>query len=804
MSNKRIGRSSFESSSQSLSWRDDDDDINLLGSSSSSLSNDKLTRFDNLLRRIENEREKIAASPHHRPSTPRLETIATPTTRSPYGGNRGENNTTPSSISGGDYDFARRARELRMSDGGTPKSRSSVIQNRVSGENTNMNTTPRSAGGRTPIKRVTVMERGAGGGMESYTTTSPMRSPSPMRSSPNIRSSSSVSPMRSNPSPINNSSQNDFKLQVSKFHDSLVSAHDTITTLEKDIRMLKKQVKEKDNCIDALDTRNKSLNETVVKLQGDNHTLLLEKEDITKRHTHEIDKLQVAFNKYQQDAQDINKISEECKSKVNTIQSEKQQLESAVNEKDNMITSLRQEIQRLNEELADGAFVRAKATKAEEQVTQLQLEVNKLNENSTSTNKVIVDLELRLKEKSDEYTKTVTEKDEIIATLQSELESKASSERLKDKSNLLGSQLGEAEAENEHLSFKLKDMEKRLLSTESTVTKKNEEIEKLETTILDNESREKDLKRTLEKEQEELQKQRTRFEQYDTNCAKEQETISALEQAIEDLEAAHNASNSEIFQLQAEKESLSATLDEAEAYMKMYSKDMQESQELKSMMCELQDINAELGQQLQTKDDEIRRNLKLVADKEAAISKLQRELSLKQTSEETQDETTKKLEELTIAYEHNEAELEHLRSNKSKMIETVSKLEEAIKESSFGLGDVQEKERQLKKSQEEAKQAKARVDELEEVVKSLQYHLNEVEEQKGNTGDEDSKELKKEVEVLKAKLNERDEQLVNAKNSIAEAQKMIFRLMGTVQELRKKSKGQQGGDEERSKPTFTC
>jgi len=755
MSSRRIGRSSFESSCQSLSWRDDDDDINIRGSSSSSsISNDKITKFDNLLRRIENEREKIA----HRPSTPRLETIATPTTRSPYGGNR---DTTPSSISGGDYDFARRARELRMSDGGTPKNRLSV-QNRVSDENTNMNTTPRSAGGRTPVKRVTVKE---GSGMESYTTTSP----------------------------TNNSSQNDFKLQVSKFHDSLVSAHDTITSLEKDIRMLKKQVKEKDNCIDALDTRNKSLNETVVKLQGDNHTLLLEKDDITKRHTHEIDKLQVAFNKYQQDAQDVNKINEECKSKVNTIQSEKQQLESAVNEKDNMITSLRQEIQCLNEELADGAFVRAKATKAEEQVTQLQLEVNKLNENSTSTNKVIVDLELRLKEKSDEFTKAITEKDEMIATLQSELESKASSERLKDKSNLLESQLDEVKAENEHLSAKLKDTEKRLLSTESTVTKKNEEIEKLETIILDNESR------SLEKEQEELQKQRARFEQYDTNCAKEQETISALEQAIEDLEAAHNASNSEILQLQAEKESLSATLDEAEEYMKMYSKDMQESQELKSMMCELQDINAELGQQLQTKDDEIRRNLKLVANKEAAISKLQRELSLKQTSEETQDETTKKLEELTIAYEQNESELEHLRSNKSKMIETVSKLEEAIKESTFGLGDVQQKERELKKSQEEVKQAKARVDELEEVVKSLQYHLNEF---KGD--DDESKELKKEVETLKAKLKERDEQLVNAKNSIAEAQKMIFRLMGTVQELRKKSKGQQEGGEERSKPTFTC
>ena len=166
-----------------------------------------------------------------------------------------------------------------------------------------------------------------------------------------------------------------------------------------------------------------------------------------------------------------------------------------------MITSLRQEIQRLNEELADGAFVRAQATKAEDQVTQLQLEVNKLNENSTSTNKVIVDLELRLKEKSDGYTKVITEKDEMIATLQSELESKASSERLKDKSRLLESQLDEVKVDNEHLSTKLKDAEKRLLSSVSTVTKKDEEIEKLETTILDNESREKDLKHRLEQEQ---------------------------------------------------------------------------------------------------------------------------------------------------------------------------------------------------------------------------------------------------------------------------------------------------------------
>ena len=82
--------------------------------------------------------------------------------------------------------------------------------------------------------------------------------------------------------------------------------------------------------------------------------------------------------------------------------------------------------------------------------------------------------------------------------------------------------------------------------------------------------------------------------------------------------------------------------------------------------------------------------------------------------------------------------------------------------------------------------------------------LDKLYEQKGNIEDEDSKELKKEVETLKSKLKERDEQLVNAKNSIAEAQKMIFRLMGTVQELRKKCKGQQEGGEERSKPTFTC
>ena len=484
----------------SHSWRDDDrDDMDCIrgGETSTSMLSDadgKITKFDELLRRIETEREKISSAEKTTTSRPspssRLATIATPP-RQRVDKVMDQPPPTPSS---GGYDFASRARELRMSDGvpsrsGTPK-HSSTPRNGASHH------TPRSGGGshHTP----------SSASIKSYSNVStPRRSHTPPVTRREYHQSRSAgnTPVQSSSSTVRSSSptQDDFKRQVEQFHGSLVSAHETITSLEKDVRTLKKRVDEKDDCISALDRRNKSLNETVVQLESENHALHLEKNAITKQHTEEIGKIRDEYDAYKKEAGDISKRSSECDTKIESIQKEKQQLESSVQDKDNMISSLRHEIQRLNEELADGSFVRAQAEKAEERAKQIQAELDKSKADHESTTKVIVDLEIRLKEKSEVYNKGLAEKDKEIATLQSELTSGKSimqcSERMKDKASKLEAQLDESKLENEELAEKKKDLEKGLERAEKTIAKKDEEIETLESSALDAESREKDLRR---------------------------------------------------------------------------------------------------------------------------------------------------------------------------------------------------------------------------------------------------------------------------------------------------------------------
>ena len=806
----------------SHSWRDDDrDDMDCIrgGETNTSMLSDadgKITKFDELLRRIETEREKISSAERTTTSRPspasRLATIATPP-RQRVDKVMEQPPPTPSS---GGYDFASRARELRMSDGvpsrsGTPK-HSSTPRNGASHH------TPRSGGGshHTP----------SSASIKTYNSVS-----TPRRGhTPPVTWRAGNTPVQSSSSTVRSSSptQDDFKRQVEQFHGSLVSAHETITSLEKDVRTLKKRVDEKDDCISALDRRNKSLNETVVQLESENHSLLLEKNAISKQHTEEIGKIRDEYDAYKKEAGDISKRSSECDTKIESIQKEKQQLESSVQDKDNMISSLRHEIQRLNEELADGSFVRAQAEKAEERAKQIQAELDKYKADHESTTKVIVDLEIRLKEKSEEYNKGLAEKDKEIATLQSELTSGKSimqcSERMKDKASKLEAQLDESKLENEELAEKKKDLEKRLERCEKTIAKKDEEIETLESSALDAESREKDLRRRLDKEQRELEHQRERFEKYDAGCATEQETVSALEQAIEDLERAHNESSAEIERLQKENHSLSMTLAEAEAYMKMYQNDMKESRKLQSMMGELQDINSDLGKQLQEKDDQVRNlqtriasieiqvenstasSKKAIAQLEGQVAQkddeigrlhaelLQTELSSQRNLQDQEEIAAKKLTELTTLFEENESELKQLRSNKARMLRMVSELEEqldalknATPKSTRSLGNKLDEECQLEKSQKEAKRARFRVRELEETVKILQHQLDAIDEPRDV--DSQSNELKAELAELKRTLAERDNELADARKGISEAQAIIFRLMNTIQELRNKVPG---------------
>ncbi|KAL7553977.1 hypothetical protein ACHAWF_017329 [Thalassiosira exigua] len=792
----------------SLSWREERDDTeSVRGGGKTEIPEEKVRKFDALLRRIETEREKIATSGSTTASRQR--------TISPMRKEKGN----PSSVSPVSYDYAARARELRMSLDGVPAR--SETPRRSSDRDSKerhfaqlaRDMTPSRVGhkrrSRSPMKARTSYD-----GMPSHADSESL-SLRHEYSSNTARNTQLRNVRSSSPMPTSSSDQKhaEFMLQVEKFHSSLMSAHDTISTLEKEVKHLKKRVAEKDECILSLERRNKDLNESLAKSQIDVTQIQEEKKtslsEQSTKHCEEIQKLQTERDGYKKRAEEVDKQSFEFDRKVEEIEKARDKLESSIEDKDNMVSNLRNEIQRLNEELADGSFVRSQALKAEETAKKLEADLEK-------SRAVIVDLEVISKDKRDEFERELKEKDKAIATLQSEIlgdkSMKECSELMKEKACRLETHLEESKLRNGELSVKVDDLEKRLLRAEKKADVKDEQIERLDSALLASKSREKDLARQLEKEQRELTRQRDRLEKYDFD---EQETVLALEQAISSLESSHNE---EISRLQKENRNLTATLSEAEDYMKTYRRDMNDSKGLKAVVGELQDLNSDLVQQVREKDDQVsdlkdkieslemrvessgtssrRRILQLenqVSEKEDDIHRLERELSAKRDSTAHESRTSKKLKDLTALYEENAMELEHLRISKGTMQRTIASLEKEY--------DLLQKEYHEKTTgQNEAKSAWSRVDELEESLKKLQDKLNKAEREATNnpkikelkselaSNNPKIKELKSELASKDEALAEREEQLADSRKGIAEAQKMIFRLMNTVKELRRKAK----------------
>jgi chromosome segregation ATPase len=162
----------------------------------------------------------------------------------------------------------------------------------------------------------------------------------------------------------------------------------------------------------------------------------------------------------------------------------------------------------------------------------------------------------------------------------------------------------------------------------------------------------------------------------------------------------------------------------------------------------LQSLNYSVAQQLQRKDGEID-NLKAHVASVATSSK----------------EAIMGLKSLVAQKEDVILQLQEKMVNSSKV--------EALKAS------FEEAESDLKRYREEASAAWDRVRELEESMKYMKRD--------DSTFDvEDVSELRSELVSVKDKLAERDEQLVDTRKGIAESQKMIFRLMDTVKELRRR------------------
>ena len=886
------------------------------------ISEDKVQKFDELLKKIESERKRMLTDN----TQSRIGIIATPRRANLEGGSASKKH----------YDYAQRAKELRMSfDGmpavgaGTPKrsERECLTSTNYELSHRAKNSTPRSM----------LTPRSVGLGLGKDT---PMRSSSPMSSRMSfdstpkrseregpppsydfshrardstprslahtpIKSASPFAPRRAameNPAP--SQVNNEFKAQVEQFHASLIAAHDTIASLERDVRTMKKKLSEKDDCIEALERRNKSLNETlqenrdeITAVEKERSALLEDRNESAKKHRKELDQLSAECEGYKKHADNISKLSAECDETVKSIQKSKSTLEntlkdkdkeisslrseikrldvevaegslaretakaiektkaaleSTIDDKDKMIGSLRKEIKRLNEELADGSFVRAQAIRAEENAKQLELELAKSKMDHASATTTILDLELKLKNNTEEAEKDRKEKCEEIETLKSQLlvekSTKEKAGKMIEKTAKLESELSRTNLENEDLTDKVKASERRLEQANKKVKDKDEEIERLEKEVLDSESREKELKRMIENNKRDIENQRSRFENYDRDCAMEQETVAALEQAIEELENAHDASNQEIARLQYENQHLSKTLEEAEKYMLSYKEDLDDAGHFKSMLDELRDINANLDQELRAKEDRIRELNKkeegLLASLKAAnqcianfddqikqtiqssmsesrerisdlenqvtkkqddLASLQKELlefkissqvSRKEVEElreelksrkTNHDDAEKILSEIRNEVYERDSQLEELKTNKGKMLANISKLENDLSqlngEHKSCLDAKLDSDSQLVKAQKEAKMAWLRVHTLEENMKTLEESLfmDKVDKSEADK-------LHSQVALLKEQLAKRQEQLDESKKGIADAQKMIYKLMNTVQDLRNRAK----------------
>jgi chromosome segregation ATPase len=754
MRTNESGGVSYNSPNRRSSWREGRDDLECDRDGAEMISDDAMDKFDNMLKRIESERNRIVTKETHSrvgTLTPRLteRRISQP-------------------IVGG-CDFARRAKELRMSDGIPSRSRYSMRSDVTQAEDREMTT-------RRDERWESMSDRSQG--RNAYSCRSAGNTP--------LRSyASSIRPPLSPP--------RSFSLSISDEVESRLGAHDA----------------EKDEYISILEQRNKALNDTL--LTKRHEPIDFQEGSKSDRYKEEFDKMRFEFDNFKKEARDIRKRSAESESKVEEIQREKKILVDTVNDKDETIGILRKEIQRLSEELADGSFARGKALKAEETVKKLEAELEKSVEDHLSTSKVIVDLEIRMQEKTKEFDSRLSEKDKEIAALQLELSNcstmKQNSEWVIDKACTFESQLNESRENNKELTDKVKELTTLLEKAEIEAQENKERMIELKSSARELEAREKEL----EKEQRELELQRARVEKFDAGCASEQETVAALEQAIADLEKAQHISAEKITKLQTKNETLTTTLEETEEYMKLYEKDIERTRKLKDMMGELQEINTDLGNQLEEKNDHIRNLQSRIASIEMQVessnaasqqaiqhlesslsreqkhvSKLQAELSSSNLIMQDQEINAKQLEALSATFEQLETELEYLRSNKREMQGTIMKLEEEVvdvKTDAYKRSHSIEGE--LEASQEEAKNAWARISELEESVQALQHKLDEAEQQ--DDDETQLEELISELSSTKTKLAERDEQLEDSRKGIAEAKKMIFRLMNTLQDVRRKS-----------------
>ncbi|KAL7484774.1 hypothetical protein ACHAW6_010398 [Cyclotella cf. meneghiniana] len=846
----------------------------------------KVTNFDRLLQKMETEQKHL--------------TINTGTW------------TRSAGSSPAKYDFAQRAKELRMSIDRTPSfvaaSPNKIISLRsvggapirtpspIGSRNSFGHNSDRISAGyrndsspvlRSPPSFASPYLNGTRGKQStSDGTTTPIRSaaalaPSHLDEPTTTPGTATVASSNASfPSPRLDDAFHD---RVEQFQKNLVFAHDTIAALQRDVRDLERKLAERDESAAVLERRNAALADAVDAREKEIGRLKKEigsmeetKEESVRKNAQEMAEMKAELDGYRRQSTTIDRLAKEYEETTEAWNKSKRILEDTIRDKDQMIGSLRKEIRRLDEELADGAYVRAQAKKAEERAAELEAELQTTRGKLDAASRTVAELKVK-------NEKLVDDKEKEQADLENSKESSylQRANRLKEKATKLEAELDKANAEKDELHDQLKILNKRLGRDEKIAARKDEEIKKLEAELLEAEAREKELKTQLDKSHQELKSQRARFEEYSNECAMEQETIAALEQAIGQLEEAQNEMNAENLRLQQENSKLSRTVEDAELCVQ---NEIEHATRLKQMLDELAEINHDLGEQLRSKEDSLltmktteqhlstllqsshERNDRLEAQRDTKnesshhFQELERKLEEKQqlvlslqnqfdalkidhktaTVElqrlrdeySTHAETKRKLDELTLLVGAKESEFDELKENREKMLVVISTLERELEQLRKERKILASKLSNLEKTETDADEARETVSSLEIKVKDLQVQLDKAHENSRDANEklreqetivsqleealekaqQDSdaawmhareveglsqvgkcmeNSIKAKLARVEKKLATRDEQLVESRKGIAEAQKMIYRLMETVKVLRKREKDQE-------------
>ena len=669
-----------------------------------------------------------------------------------------------------------------------------------------------------------------------------------------------------------------FNEQIEQFRKNLIYAHDTISALQRDVRSLEQKVNDKDDNIASLERRNKDLKETadlhkknLLEVEREKQNISEKNEELIRKHAREITEFKLESDSIKNQSAKIDMLSKEHEENSKSMRF----LEDAIDEKDQMIGELRKEIWRLNEEVSDGNCVREQAKKAEERALGLHDDLRKAKKTIEESSNTIAELKAKIND-------ILSKKDKEQAEFENsqEISFAERTNRLKEKVAKLQIDLDKAQTEKDEADDKVKELERRINRDEKEISEKGEEIMNLKLTLTETEARENELESQLAKTNEELASQRAKFELYNNETAIEQETVEALEHAIEQLEKTQNEKFEENERLKQENATLSKTVEDAELCI---SSEIGQSSKLKQMLDELAEINHDLGEQLRSKEDcinamkttednltsllkstqernerlEAERNEKInagnevnqriqelesnVTESENSLASLQQEYDAlriehnttvtklkcqREESSKSHQKAESKLTELTQLVKEQESEMEKLKADEEKMLGRVAMLEnelEEVKNERMSLKlklldtertvtdadearqgrynmemEMKEMQAQLDQANANAIAANTKANEQKQIVLQLREtleksrvnsnaawsRLKELEEI-ATAGDN---KLKTDIGLMEKKLAEKEEQLTQSRKGVAEAQKMIYRLMQTVKEVRRKAR----------------